>query len=105
MGVVQLHRTPCYGVTSKDAISVSWSSDGIVRLWEATVDDNEDLDECIIHQTLRLKDFSLLSCCAIPETSYIACAGSFVNEKKNGNAFLGTPVYIVDTKLHESVDS
>lgn len=69
----------------------------ICRLWTASVDENGELDECIVHKTLRVKDFSLLSCCSVPGTSSIICAGSLANEKQKGNSFLGTPVYIVDT--------
>lgn len=71
------------------------------RTWEATLDSNEDLDECIVHQSLRVKDFSLLSCTPLSGTSFIACCGGFANEKLKGNAFLGTPVYIVDTMITE----
>lgn len=71
------------------------------RIWEATMDQRDELDECIIHHSLRIKDFSLLSCCPLLGTSLLACAGSFVNEKQKGNSFLGTPVYIVDTRMNE----
>jgi hypothetical protein len=69
------------------------------------MDQEDELDECVIDQTLKVKEFSLLSCCSIPGTSMIACAGSCINEKKNGSAFLGTPVYIVDTNLEEPIVS